>query len=409
MGLYRKIRRKLHPEPPQPGSAGTAASVAASAQQQQPTVKSVKFNDFEAEVEACGLKEDWPKKRLGELFGVFDIDGNGEIDVPEFEKSVGQLTRMLAALQGKGADAGPPVDAKASHTQLMIALGKKEENVMDDHGPSKGEGVPEVAFYPAEGKAPTFFYDTAAAIINPTLPEGRQSWGYTTDFTPFEKSIWPLFKEVKEGTMALETGITLKRGTPEYEARAKDKALAIKVAKEIGLSFWTTVLATVRVQGWRAPWMLMVLYLILVSYPTCAELFLNALNGGPACKCEIGFIRTVMRGLGFECDIDGYFNAEKKFTLFYWSKKRPGGAYPFNVILTVHHDPDGIDVEDICRDLHPHSSNATAPNLKRLAVVSAPVTDGRGERADERLNAALGKALKMMQERVKERGFKDND
>ena len=101
----------------------------------------------------------------------------------------------------------PPLsyeDVKASHTQLMIALGKKEENVMDYHGPSKGEGVPEVAFYPAEGKAPTFFYDTAAAVINPTLPEGRQSWGYTTDFAPFEKFLWPLFKEVKEGTMAVE-------------------------------------------------------------------------------------------------------------------------------------------------------------------------------------------------------------
>ena len=80
--------------------------------------------------------------------------------------------------------------------------------------------------------------------------------------------------------------------------------LAIKVAKGITRSFWTTVLATVRVQGWRAPWMLMVLYLILVSYPTCAQLFLNALNGGPACNSEIGFIRTVMRGLGFTCMSD---------------------------------------------------------------------------------------------------------
>ena len=74
----------------------------------------------------------------------------------------------------------------------------------------------------------------------------------------------------------------------------------------------------------------------------------------------------------------------------------------------VHHDPDDIAVEDICKMLHPDSIHATVPNLKRLAVVSAPVTDGRGERADERLNAALGKALKMMQERVKEKGFKDN-
>ena len=69
----------------------------------------------------------------------------------------------------------------------------------------------------------------------------------------------------------------------------------------------------------------------------------------------------------------------------------------------------GWRVSRICTNLHPNSFNATAPNLKRLAVVSAPVTDGRGERADERLNAALGKALKMMQERVEERGFADND
>jgi len=303
----------------------------------------------------------------------------------------------------------PPLsdeEARESHAQLMIALGKKEENVMDCDGPSKGEGVPEVAFYPAEGKAPTFFYDTAAAVKNPTLHEGRQSWGYTTDFALFEKIIWPLFKELKEGTMAVETGVTLERGTPEYEARKKDKELAIEVAKGISRNFWTTVLATVRVQGWRAPWMLMVLYLILVSYPTCEVLYLNALNGGPACKCEIGFIRTVMRGLGFECRADGRFNAKRKNTVFHWTKERPGGAYPFVVYLTVHHDPDDINVEDICSDLHPFSRNATAPNLKRLAVVSAPVTDGRGERADERLNAALGEALKMMQERVKEHGFK---
>ena len=194
--------------------------------------------------------------------------------------------------------------------------------------------------------------------------------------------------------------------TPEWKALKKDKALAIKVAKEIGLSFWTTVLATVRVPGWRAPWMLMVLFLILVSYPTCATLFLNALDGGPACKCEIGFIRAVMRGLGFECEVDGFFFAASKSTEFRWSKERPGGAKPFFVILTVHHDPDDIDMELIRDLLHPHSADATAPNLTRLAVVSAPVTDGRGERADERLNAALGKALKMMQERVKEKGFK---
>ena len=155
--------------------------------------------------------------------------------------------------------------------------------------------------------------------------------------------------------------------------------------------------------------MLMVVNLILVSYPTCAELFLHALKGGAVCDCEIGFIWTMLRGLGFKCVLDGYFNADKKFTQFAWSKARPGDAERFNVNLHVHHDPDDIDVETICNLLHPHSMHATAPNMKRLAVVSAPVTDGRGERADERLNDALGKALKMMQERVKEKGFADHN
>tara|TARA_B110001452_G_scaffold148458_1_gene123598 strand:+ start:225 stop:1349 length:1125 start_codon:yes stop_codon:yes gene_type:complete len=374
MGLFDAFRRKpLHPS----GRAGT-------------TAKSVKLNDFEAEVEACGLKDDWGQKRLGELFGVFDIDGNGEIDVAEFTKTAVQLERLLAALKSKG----PPKTAEAlcaSHNQLMTSLGYKVE------------GVPEVKF------TPTFFGDAAKAVPFKNRHGKIVSWGYTTDFTPFEKTIWPLFKEMVEGTMALEM-----RSGPRPDR--KDKALAIKVANEIGLSFWTTVLATVHVPGWRALWMLMVLHLILVSYPTCAELYLNALNGGPACKCEISFIRTVMRGLGFKRNIDGLFNQEKKCTYFTWSKERPGfyerratEAEPFCVHLTVHHDPDDIDVEGICTNLNPESVHATAPNLRRIAVVSAPVTDDRGERADERLNAALGKALKMMQERVKEKGFRDND
>ena len=293
---------------------------------------------------------------------------------------------------------------EASHMQLMTSLGKK--HVMNE---KVVEGVSNVEF------SPTFFGDTAKAVKNPTLPAGRQSWGYTTDFAPFEKHLWPLFKELVEGTMAVEKYSGPKQYfkgtynfTPEWEALLADKEAAIKVAKAISLSFWTTVLATVRVPGWRAPWMLMVLYLILVSYPTCGTLYLNGLKGGSHCDCEISFIRAVMRGLGFKCERDGYFYADKKFTQFSWIKERPDGAPAFYVYLAVHHDPDDIDVETICRSLHPLSRNATAPNLKRLAVVSAPVTDGRGERADERLNAALGKALEMMQERVKAKGFYEN-
>ena len=56
-----------------------------------------------------------------------------------------------------------------------------------------------------------------------------------------------------------------------------------------------------------------------------------------------------MRGLGFECVYDGDFNAKRKFTIFWWRKEWPGGADPFRIYLTVHHDPDDIDVKGICR------------------------------------------------------------
>ena len=166
MGLYKKIKRKIQPAAPQSGSADTAASVTPSAQQQQ-TVESVKFNHFEAEVEACGLKDDWSQERLGWLFKAFDIDGNGQLEQGEFNKSADQVTKLLLALRGKADFSKPPPSAVETHTQLMLTLGKKEENVMKNQ---LVEGVPEVEF------GPTYFSDSAKAVKNPTLPEGRQSW-----------------------------------------------------------------------------------------------------------------------------------------------------------------------------------------------------------------------------------------
>ena len=133
--------------------------------------------------------------------------------------------------------------------------------------------------------------------------------------------------------------------------------------------------------------------LVLSAYPRCRSLFLHALGGGLECECEIGFVRTVLRGLGFECYCDGSFVAERKSTAFMWRKQRPGGTEPLSVTLTVHHDPDDIDVDSICTEIHPYAANATAPNLHRVAAVSAPA-------ADSRLFVALAKAVEQMKERV---------
>ena len=74
-------------------------------------------------------------------------DSNGEIDLPEFYKTAGQLTKLLAAL--KKGQKGPPLApeaVEASHEQLMTSLGYKVE------------GVPEVTF------SPTFLGDTAKNV-----------------------------------------------------------------------------------------------------------------------------------------------------------------------------------------------------------------------------------------------------
>lgn len=133
--------------------------------------------------------------------------------------------------------------------------------------------------------------------------------------------------------------------------------------------------------------------MVLSAYPKCSSLFLHALRGGLEGDCEVGFVRTVLRGLRFECYCDGNLDVTRKSTSFMWRKQRPGGVQPLTVSLTVHHDQDNINVDGICGGIHLSSSNATVPNLHRVAAVSAPA-------ADTRLFVALAKAVERMKQSI---------
>ena len=60
------------------------------------------FDDFKAEVAACGLMADWGGARLEKLFALFDLDGNGRLDANEFKAAARQLCGA-----GSGGSAGP--------------------------------------------------------------------------------------------------------------------------------------------------------------------------------------------------------------------------------------------------------------------------------------------------------------
>ena len=122
------------------------------------------------------------------------------------------------------------------------------------------------------------------------------------------------------------------------------------------------------------------------------------------CECEIAFIRKLMPALGFGTEYEAIV---RKVTSYQWEIDRPNNE-PFVVYLTVHADADKILTDLIASAMAPDEANSLAPNLKRVAVVSSPVMDPKrpGERAEEKLNAALKKALADAKEKTAEYGWR---
>ena len=90
-GVQRAARRPSSKV--KPGGPGPAAGI------EPLTQGTITFDDFKAEVAACGLGADWGGARLEKLFALFDLDGNGALDSDEFKRAARQLHTLLDALE----------------------------------------------------------------------------------------------------------------------------------------------------------------------------------------------------------------------------------------------------------------------------------------------------------------------
>ena len=95
MGLFSSFKRAARRPSSKvnPGGPGAAASI------EPLTQDTITFDDFKAEVTACGLGADWGGARLEKLFALFDLDGNGALDSDEFKRAARQLHTLLEALE----------------------------------------------------------------------------------------------------------------------------------------------------------------------------------------------------------------------------------------------------------------------------------------------------------------------
>ena len=188
----------------------------------------------------------------------------------------------------------------------------------------------------------------------------------------------------------------------------------VEAVRDMQANALTTVLATVKVSGWKATWASNVVALVLTNFATTHKLLLHALKGGASCEGEIQFVCALMKALGFH---EGYPDAPHKkersdCTWYLWTMPRrtpmfaAGRAEPYQISLYVWNTPESLDRARLRINLHPYERDATSPNLRRMAIISSPVTDLRGERADEKLNKALEEVLMTVLHEDAPRGFR---
>lgn len=180
---------------------------------------------------------------------------------------------------------------------------------------------------------------------------------------------------------------------------------AAEVVESLINSMGTCVLATVVGARWRETWLVSIILTIIDSYRHCQELSLHAVKGGDfietrlpktQCDCELLFIINFIGELP-EVKLleDGVSHTNEGFTQWRWEINRPDGAKPYGIFLIVHHDVSNIDVSGLGARMVPNEAHATAPNLRRLAIVCAPCKGLRDERVDEILNRKMRAAMEL--------------
>ena len=198
--------------------------------------------------------------------------------------------------------------------------------------------------------------------------------------------------------------LALKEGRMEAITDTSVLMEAAKVIEAVLKSFGTAVLATVNAGAWRLNWIAGLLAVLLCGVKRCGVLNLLAIKGGPACDCEIKFIEALMEELGAEVDKFREVSDDGKDIEWRWFLKRKG-AGTCMVNLYQYQKVEYATVGLLKGDFLPEKAKTHAPDLNRVAVVSAPVVDKEGKPIAQRLNENVSHALEGAKALADKKGF----
>ena len=199
--------------------------------------------------------------------------------------------------------------------------------------------------------------------------------------------------------------LALKEGRMEAVEDTSVLMEAAKVVEAVLKSFGTAVLATVHAGAWRLNWVAGILFVLLCSVPCCKSLNLLAIKGGDACDCEIKFIEALMEELGAEVKRFREVSYNGECIEWTWHLKRKG-ANTCIVRLLQYQKVEYADPAMLQTGFRPDKEYMHAPNLQRVAVVSAPVKDQEEKPIVERLNENVSQALKNAKGIADKKGFR---
>ena len=198
--------------------------------------------------------------------------------------------------------------------------------------------------------------------------------------------------------------LALKEGRMKAVTDTSGPKKAANVIEAQLKSFFTAVLATVEAGAWRLDWIAGLLFVLLCSVPRCGVLTLLAIKGGDACDCEIKFIEALMEELGAEVRKFREVSKDGQCIEWTWWLKRKG-AEVCTVTLTQYQKVEYATVEQLQVDFLPQKASMHAPNLRRVAIVSAPVKDKEGKPIAQKLNENVSQALEDAKALADKKGF----
>merc|ERR1711924_81463 len=187
---------------------------------------------------------------------------------------------------------------------------------------------------------------------------------------------------------------------------------ALELGQRTEEDFSTHVLSTLFVDKWITPWAVSLMALISQSITECSHIVLLALKGGRACDEELMLLPYLMEKLGFgrPSEEQANFSVVRRWSGSEligrlhqkWHMDRGPDAFGLLVELRVHRDPESMYIVD---SLAPYKCCEKVPNLRRIAMISAP----RSNNAIAGINQQLEFQSQIAKERAERKGYHPSD